>query len=60
LHFDAYAASQVTQVPQTIPHPTQDKEMNLARAEKNGVRQCTATAIFAEILIGTIKCIITT
>jgi len=34
LHFDAYAASQVTQVPQTIPHPTQDKEMNLARAEK--------------------------
>lgn len=33
-HFDAYAASQVTRVPQTIPHPTQDKEMNLARAEK--------------------------
>ncbi|MHB9056321.1 MAG: DUF4450 domain-containing protein [Paludibacteraceae bacterium] len=33
-HFDAYAASQVTQVPQTIPHPVQDKKMNLARSEK--------------------------
>ncbi len=33
-HFDAYAASQVTRVPQTIPHPAQDKQMNLARAEK--------------------------
>ncbi len=33
-HFDAYAASQVTEVPQTIPHPAQDPEMNLARSEK--------------------------
>ncbi len=33
-HFDAYAASQVTEVPPTIPHPAQDSTMNLARAEK--------------------------
>ena len=33
-HFDAYAKSQVTNVKPTIPHPSQDKEMNLARAEK--------------------------
>ena len=33
-HFDAYAKSQVTNVEPTIPHPSQDKEMNLARAEK--------------------------
>lgn len=33
-HFDNFAASQVTEVPQTIPHPAQDKELNLARSEK--------------------------
>ncbi len=33
-HFDNYAASQVTDVPATIPHPTQDASVNLARAEK--------------------------
>ncbi|MCF0243225.1 MAG: DUF4450 domain-containing protein [Bacteroidaceae bacterium] len=33
-HFNNYAASQVTDVPATIPHPTQDSTMNLARAEK--------------------------
>ena len=33
-HFDAYAKSQVTDVAPTIPHPSQDKELNLARAEK--------------------------
>ena len=33
-HFDAYAKSQVTNVPPTIPHPSQDPAMNLARAEK--------------------------
>lgn len=33
-HFDNYAASQVTDVPATIPHPTQDSTVNLARAEK--------------------------
>ena len=33
-HFDAYAKSQVTDVPATIPHPSQDAKMNLARAEK--------------------------
>jgi hypothetical protein len=33
-HFDAYAKSQVTQVPATIPHPSQDAKMNMARAEK--------------------------
>lgn len=33
-HFDAYAKSQVTQVAPTIPHPSQDAKMNLARAEK--------------------------
>jgi len=34
-HFDAYAASQVTNVEPVIPHPAQDKELNLARAEKS-------------------------
>ena len=33
-HFDAYAKSQVTNVKPTIPHPSQDSKMNLARAEK--------------------------
>ncbi|MBB4044284.1 hypothetical protein GGR06_002075 [Bacteroides reticulotermitis] len=33
-HFNAYANSQVTEVPNTIPHPAQDPEMNLARSEK--------------------------
>ena len=33
-HFDAYAKSQVTAVEPTIPHPSQDPMMNLARAEK--------------------------
>lgn len=33
-HFDAYAVSQVTEVPNTIPHPAQDPEMNLARSIK--------------------------
>ena len=33
-HFDAYAKSQVTGVEPTIPHPSQDPKMNLARAEK--------------------------
>ena len=33
-HFDAYAKSQVTNVPATIPHPSQDSALNLARAEK--------------------------
>ena len=33
-HFDAYAKSQVTNVEPTIPHPSQDPKMNLARAEK--------------------------
>ena len=31
-HFDAYAESQVTNVPCTIPHPTQDSTNNLCRA----------------------------
>lgn len=33
-HFDAYAASQVTDVPNTIPHPAQDSALNLARSVK--------------------------
>ena len=33
-HFDAYAASQVTDVPVRFPQPAQDTLMNLARAEK--------------------------
>ena len=33
-HFDAYAKSQVNKVPPTIPHPSNDPAMNLARAEK--------------------------
>lgn len=34
LHFNAYAKSQVTDVPCTIAHPAQDSAKNLARAEK--------------------------
>jgi len=33
-HFNAYANSQVTNVEPTLPHPTQDSAMHLARAEK--------------------------
>lgn len=33
-HFSAYAKSQVTDVPATIPHPSQDAEKGLSRAEK--------------------------
>ena len=33
-HFDAYARSQVTEVPPVRPHPSQDPKMNMARAEK--------------------------
>lgn len=33
-HFNAYAKSQVTQVEPTIPHPSQDPKMNMARAAK--------------------------
>ena len=33
-HFDAYAASQVTNVPAVFPHPSQDSAMNLARSDK--------------------------
>ena len=33
-HFDAYAKSQVTDVEPSIPHPSQDAKMNMARAEK--------------------------
>lgn len=33
-HFNAYAKSQVTDVPPTMAHPTQDPAMNMARAEK--------------------------
>ena len=34
LHFNHYAASQVTDVPQTIPHPAQDSALALARSVK--------------------------
>ena len=33
-HFDNYAASQVTNVPNTIPHPAQDSALALARSVK--------------------------
>ncbi|MBQ8672684.1 MAG: DUF4450 domain-containing protein [Bacteroides sp.] len=33
-HFDNYAASQVTDVPCTIPHPAQDSTLALARSAK--------------------------
>lgn len=34
IHFDSYAASQVTNVPPIYPHPQQDTALNLARALK--------------------------
>lgn len=33
-HYEAYARSQVTDIPATIPHPSQDTLQGLARAEK--------------------------
>lgn len=33
-HFDAYAASQVTEVPNTLPHPAQDSVLSMARSVK--------------------------
>ena len=33
-HFQAYARSQVKDIPPTLPHPTQDSTQNMARAEK--------------------------
>ena len=33
-HFQAYARSQVKDVPATLPHPRQDSAMSMARAEK--------------------------
>lgn len=33
-HFDGYAASQITNIEPTIPHPAQDKKLNLTRADK--------------------------
>lgn len=33
-HFSAYAASQVTEVPNTLPHPAQDSALHLARSAK--------------------------
>lgn len=33
-HFEGYAASQITRIEPVIPHPTQDKALNLARPEK--------------------------
>lgn len=33
-HFNAYAASQVTEVPNTLPHPAQDSALHLARSVK--------------------------
>ena len=34
IHFDNYAASQVTDVEVILPHPQQDAELNMARAAK--------------------------
>lgn len=34
IHFDNYAASQVTSVPPVIPHPAQDSALNFARSAK--------------------------
>ena len=33
-HFTAYAKSQVNSIAPSIPHPSQDREQNMARAEK--------------------------
>ena len=42
-HFNAYAASQVTDVEPIIPHPSQDAAMNMARAEKKWGTQMYST-----------------
>lgn len=33
-HFDGYSASQIKDIEPVIPHPAQDQELNLARADK--------------------------
>jgi hypothetical protein len=59
-HFDAYAKSQVTNVPPKYSHPTQDDKQNMARARKNGRRRCIPMAISAAIRNATPRCITTT
>lgn len=56
-HFDAYAASQVTDVPNAIPHPAQDSALHLARSVKNGELLSIVTDIFVVIHVETIRCI---
>lgn len=34
MHFDGYAASQITNIEPSIPHPSQDERLNLSRADK--------------------------
>ena len=45
IHFDAYAASQVTEVPNTIPHPAQDSALALARSVKEWGTSCRRTSL---------------
>lgn len=59
-HFDNYAASQVTEVPNTISHPAQDSALALARSARYGEHRNTATDISAAILAVTIRCTIMT
>lgn len=58
-HFDSYAASQVTDVPATIPHPTQDTALHLARSVKKwGTPHYSNGYICQVLLTERIKCII--
>lgn len=59
-HFNAYAASQVTEVPNTIPHPAQDSTLALARSEKKWGTPQYSNGYICRNPVGTIRCIIMT
>lgn len=59
-HFNAYAASQVTEVPNTFPHPAQDSALHLARSVKKWGTPNTVTDTSAVIRTAIIRCTTTT
>lgn len=57
MHFDGYAAAQITNIPVNLPH-LQDDELHGARSLKNGERPCTVTVTSAGIPTAQTQCII--
>lgn len=57
MHFDGYAAAQITNIPVSLPH-LQDDELHGARSLKNGERPCTVTVTSAGNPTAQTQCII--